>query len=71
MQALRVHDFAAGLCLGDLPEPFPGPGEARVQVQVQVQVQVSGVSFFDMLISRGGYQWRPPLPFVVGSKSPA
>jgi NADPH2:quinone reductase len=31
-------------------------------------VQACGVSFFDMLISRGGYQWRPPLPFVVGSE---
>jgi NADPH2:quinone reductase len=62
MQALRVHDFAEGLRLDDLPEPFPGPGEVRVQVRA------CGVSFFDMLISRGGYQWRPPLPFVVGSE---
>ena len=33
-----------------------------------MQVQACGVSFFDMLISRGGYQWRPALPFVVGSE---
>ena len=62
MQALRVHDFAEGLRLDTLPDATPGPGE------VCVQVQACGVSFFDMLISRGGYQWRPPLPFVVGSE---
>jgi len=50
MQALRVHDFAEGLRLDRLPDPVPGPGEVRVQVQA------CGVSFFDMLIARGGYQ---------------
>ena len=62
MQALRVHDFGEGLRLDELPDPVPGAGE------VCVQVQACGVSFFDMLISRGGYQWRPTLPFIVGSE---
>lgn len=62
MQALRVHDFAEALRLDDLPDVAPGAGEVRVRVQA------CGVSFFDMLISRGGYQWRPPRPFVVGSE---
>jgi NADPH:quinone reductase len=62
MQALRVHDFAEGLRLDTLADPAPGPGEVRVQVQA------CGMSFFDMLIARGGYQWRPALPFVVGSE---
>jgi NADPH:quinone reductase len=62
MQALRVRDFVEGLRLDTLPDPAPGPGEVRVQVQA------CGVSFFDMLIARGGYQWRPTLPFVVGSE---
>jgi NADPH2:quinone reductase len=62
MQTLRVHDFAEGLRLDTLPDATPGPGE------VCVHVGACGVSFFDMLISRGGYQWRPPLPFVVGSE---
>lgn len=62
MQVLRVHDFEVGPRLDTLPEPTPGPGEVRVQVQA------CGVSFFDLLIARGGYQWRPPLPFVVGSE---
>ena len=62
MQVLRVHDFAVGPQLDELPTPEPGPG------QVRVQVQALGVSFFDLLIGRGGYQWRPELPFVVGSE---
>ena len=62
MQALRVHDISDGLRLDTLPDPVPGAGEVRVRVQA------CGVSFFDMLISRGGYQWRPALPFVVGSE---
>lgn len=62
MLALRVHDVAQPLRLDDLPLPEPRPGEARVRVQA------CGISFFDLLIVRGGYQWRPPLPFVVGSE---
>jgi NADPH2:quinone reductase len=62
MQALRVHHFDQGLRLDDLPTPEPAPGEARVRVLA------CGVSFFDMLIARGGYQWKPPLPFTVGSE---
>lgn len=62
MQALRVHDFAAPIQLDELPEPQPGPGEVRVRMHAQ------GISFFDLLIARGGYQWRPDLPFTVGSE---
>lgn len=62
MQALRVHDFEQPLRCDTLPMPEPGPGELRVRVKA------CGISFFDMLIARGGYQWRPPLPFTVGSE---
>ena len=62
MQVLRVHDFDVGPVLDTVADPQPGPGEVRVLVQA------CGVSFFDLLIARGGYQWRPPLPFVVGSE---
>ena len=62
MQALRTHDFDAPLQLDELPPPEPGPG------QVRVRVQACGISFFDLLIARGGYQWRPALPFTVGSE---
>lgn len=62
MQALRVHAFDQPLQCDSLPPPAPGAGEVRVRVQA------CGISFFDLLIARGGYQWRPPLPFTVGSE---
>ena len=62
MQALRVHAFDQPLQLDDLPTPEPATGEVRVRVQA------CGISFFDLLIARGGYQWRPGLPFTVGSE---
>ena len=62
MQVLRVHDFGAEPRLDHLPSPSPGPGEVRLSVQA------CGVSFVDLLIARGAYQWRPPLPFVLGSE---
>ena len=62
MQALRVHAFDQPLQLGTLPVPEPAAG------QVRVRVQACGISFFDLLIACGGYQWRPGLPFTVGSE---
>ena len=62
MQALRVHAFDQPLQLDTLPVPEPAAG------QVRVRVQACGISFFDLLIARGGYQWRPGLPFTVGSE---
>jgi len=62
MKALRVHDFALPPTLDELPPPEPRTGEVRLRVQA------CGISFFDLLIARGGYQWRPALPFVVGSE---
>ena len=62
MQALRVHAFEQPPQLDTLLTPIPGPG------QVRVNVQTCGISFFDLLIARGGYQWRPPLPFTLGSE---
>jgi NADPH2:quinone reductase len=42
--------------------PEPGPGEVRVAVRA------AGVSYVDVLVSTGGYQVMPPLPFVPGSE---
>jgi len=44
----------------DVEDPVPGPG------QVLVRVRAVGVNFPDVLLARGGYQVRPPLPFVPG-----
>ena len=53
--------------LVDLPEPEPShmltPGEGVV-----VEVHAAGVSFPEVLQTRGQYQLKPPMPFVPGSE---
>lgn len=44
----------------DVAEPTPGPGE------VLVEVHAVGVSFPDLLLSKGEYQLRPEPPFTLG-----
>jgi NADPH:quinone reductase len=46
----------------DVEPVQPGPG------QVVVDVRSAGVNFADALIVTGGYQIKPPLPFVPGSE---
>jgi NADPH2:quinone reductase len=48
-----------GLVLADRPEPEAGD-------RVLVDVHAAGVSFPDLLMSRGRYQLQPPVPFVPG-----
>jgi NADPH2:quinone reductase len=45
-----------------LPAPAPGPGE------VLVRVHAAALNFSDLLMIRGVYQVRPPLPFVPGQE---
>lgn len=44
----------------DVPEPTPGPGD------VLVEVHRVGVSFPDLLLSKGEYQLKPEPPFTLG-----
>jgi NADPH2:quinone reductase len=63
MRALQVRELLpghAGAALADLPVPEPGPGEVRVRVRA------AAVNFPDLLMTRGGYQLKPDLPFVSG-----
>ena len=48
------------LKLEDLPPPPLGPG------QVRVAIHAIGINFPDILMSAGGYQLKPPLPFTPG-----
>jgi NADPH2:quinone reductase len=43
-----------------VPDPVPGPGEALVRIAA------CGLNFADLLMLRGEYQERPPLPFTPG-----
>jgi NADPH:quinone reductase len=48
------------LTLAEVPDPVPGPG------QVLVRVLGAAANFPDVLMCRGVYQVRPPLPFTPG-----
>ena len=70
MRAVQITDLTgpqSALELVDLPEPeashmlTPGSG-------VVVEVHCAGVSFPEVLQTRGEYQFKPPLPFVPGSE---
>jgi NADPH2:quinone reductase len=63
MRALVNESLApdyAGVVIQDLPVPEPGPG------QIRIKVRASSVNFPDLLMTRGEYQLKPPLPFVSG-----
>lgn len=63
MRAWRVASLGEPkdvLALQDVPEPVPGPG------QVAVRVLASPANFPDVLMCRGLYQVKPPLPFTPG-----
>ncbi len=63
MKALVVSalgpDFS-GCAVQDVSMPEPRAGEARVQVVA------ASVNFPDLLMTRGEYQFKPPLPFTPG-----
>lgn len=63
MRALQVRELLpdhAGAALADLPVPVPGPEEVRVRVRA------AAINFPDLLMTGGGYQLKPDLPFVSG-----
>src|SRR5918911_777706 len=70
MKAIQITELsgpATALQINELPEPeashqlTPGSG-------VVVDVHAAGVSFPEVLQTRGEYQVKPPLPFVPGSE---
>ena len=70
MKAVQIVDLTgpdSALRVVDIPEPeashpmTPGSG-------VIVDVHAAGVSFPELLQTRGEYQFKPPLPFVPGSE---
>jgi len=57
LKAVVCTSFEAGLTIEDLPEPVVEPG------MVKVRVKACALNFFDTLIIRGKYQFRPEPPF--------
>jgi NADPH2:quinone reductase len=63
VRAWQVHQFGElrdALTLAEVPDPEPGPG------QIFVRVLAAPANFPDVLMCRGTYQVRPPLPFTPG-----
>ncbi len=63
MRALVVETLAedyAGCVLRDIAAPAPLAGE------VLVRVRAASINFPDLLMTRGAYQHKPPLPFIPG-----
>jgi NADPH:quinone reductase len=70
MRAIQITELTgpdSALQLVHVPEPEPShmltPGRGVV-----VDVHAAGVSFPEVLQTRGEYQFKPPLPFVPGSE---
>ena len=61
MRAVQLERLEGpeGLKLVDMPEPEAGD-------QVLIDVVAAGVSFPDLLLSKGQYQMKPAVPFVPG-----
>ena len=63
MQALRVERLSenlSGVTLADMPPPARAPGE------VLVAVRAASLNFPDLLMTQGGYQFKPEMPFTSG-----
>jgi len=70
MRAQQITELsgpASALTLGDVPEP--GATHPMTNAEgVVVDVRAAGVSFPEVLQTRGEYQIKPPTPFVPGSE---
>jgi NADPH2:quinone reductase len=73
MRAIQIVEETgpdSALALVELPEPEPSHllGWVGSDSSVVVEVHAAGVSFPELLQTRGLYQMKPPLPFVPGSE---
>jgi NADPH:quinone reductase len=64
MRAAQVTrlDGPGAITVGEVAAPEANPG------QVLIDVEYAGVSYPDVLLSRGEYQLKPELPFIPGSE---
>lgn len=64
MRAAQIvsHDGPTALKVAEATDPTPG------QADVLIETHVAGVTFPDLLMTRGEYQLSPEFPFVPGSE---
>jgi NADPH2:quinone reductase len=62
MRAVQVQELSGpdGVRVADVPEP---------EGELLVDVRAAGISFPDLLLSRGQYQLKPDPPFTLGSEA--
>lgn len=63
MKALVVSSLSpdlSGTAIADVPEPIGGAGK------VLIRVKAAALNYPDLLMTRGEYQLKPPLPFSPG-----
>ena len=60
MHAYRIHEFGGpeSLKRDEIPTPTPGPG------QVLIKVKAVSLNYRDLLISKGHYNPKLPLPRI-------
>jgi NADPH2:quinone reductase len=72
MRAIQIVDLsgpASALALVDAPAPPEPPVHMLTPGEgVLIEVHAAGVSFPEVLQTRGEYQLKPPLPFIPGSE---
>jgi NADPH2:quinone reductase len=72
VRAVQIVDLsgpASALKLAELPGPDSPPSHPLTPgAGVLIEVRAAGVSFPEVLQTRGEYQVKPPLPFVPGSE---
>jgi len=56
----KLTDDLSGVVVRGFPLPSPRAGS------VSVRVYAAALNFPDLLMTRGGYQYRPEVPFVIG-----
>jgi NADPH2:quinone reductase len=60
MRAFQLKEYGAPAAIADVPLPEPGPGQLRVRIAA------CGLNFADLLMMKGQYQEKPPLPMTMG-----
>jgi len=65
MRAVLCRSFSGPehLELGEAPDPVPADDE------IMIDVHAASVTYMDHLLVSGGYQMRPPTPFVPGTEA--
>jgi NADPH2:quinone reductase len=65
MKAVLCRGFTGpdALEVGEAPDPIPAADE------ILIEVHAASVTFMDRLMVSGGYQLRPPTPFVPGTEA--